>query len=302
MSPAVSTWTLTSWIEQAALHPGPLVSVILPTHNRAALLPRAVASVRAQVYPAWEIVLVDDGSTDATPAVAERLRAEIGAARLQILRVAPGGVCAARNHGLAATKGSLIAYLDDDNTMHPLWLKAVAWAFAQRPDVDVVYGGSTGSRSSSTAVTTGTSGFTRRRPRSPRRSWPAWARIPCSRSTRSRIDSSPPTTPSTVRAPIAAPRRSGVSCGTFWTGSRASAGCRRRSSAARPGICSSPSSGRAMRWVISSGICTIPPTRATTRRSPGSSAIRSSTSTGVSTVRSRSTSPFSARRPRSSSS
>ncbi|MGH7400604.1 MAG: glycosyltransferase family 2 protein [Candidatus Rokuibacteriota bacterium] len=141
MSPAVSTWPLTSWIEQAALHPTPLVSVILPTHDRAGLLPRAVASVRAQVYPAWEIVLVDDGSTDATPAVAERLRAEVGAARLQTLRVAPGGVCAARNHGLATAKGSLIAYLDDDNVMHPLWLKAVAWAFAQRPDVDVVYGG-----------------------------------------------------------------------------------------------------------------------------------------------------------------
>jgi len=141
MTSAVSTWTITSWIEQATLDPTPLISVVLPTHNRAALLPRAVASVRAQLYAAWEIVLVDDGSTDDTPAVVEDLRAEMGPDRLQSIRVRPGGVCAARNHALASAKGSLIAYLDDDNTMHPLWLKAVAWAFAQRPDVDVLYGG-----------------------------------------------------------------------------------------------------------------------------------------------------------------
>lgn len=141
MTPAVSTWTLTSWVEQAAVDAAPLVSIVLPTHNRAALLLRAVASVRAQVYPTWEIVLVDDGSTDDTPAVVERLQVDLGPDRLRSIRVPPGGVCAARNHALASAKGSLIAYLDDDNTMHPLWLKVVAWAFAQRPDIDVVYGG-----------------------------------------------------------------------------------------------------------------------------------------------------------------
>lgn len=140
-APAASTWAFTSWIEQAAVDPSPLISVILPTHNRAALLPRAVASVRAQRYAAWEIVLVDDASADDTPAVVERLQAELGPDHLQSVRVPPGGVCAARNRALASARGSLIAYLDDDNAMHPLWLKAVAWAFAQRPDVDVVYGG-----------------------------------------------------------------------------------------------------------------------------------------------------------------
>lgn len=142
MGMTASTWALTGWVEQATVDPAPLVSVILPTHNRAALLSRAVASVRAQVYPTWEIVLVDDGSTDDTPAVVEGLQAELGPDRLRSLRTSrSGGACAARNHALAAAKGSLIAYLDDDNAMHPLWLKIVAWAFAQRPDVDVVYGG-----------------------------------------------------------------------------------------------------------------------------------------------------------------
>jgi hypothetical protein len=142
MGTTLSTWALTGWVEQAAVDPTPLVSVILPTHNRAALLPRAIASVRAQVYPTWEIVLVDDGSTDHTPAVVEGLQDELGPDRLRSLRTSrSGGACSARNHALACAKGSLIAYLDDDNTMHPLWLKVVAWAFAQRPDVDVVYGG-----------------------------------------------------------------------------------------------------------------------------------------------------------------
>jgi hypothetical protein len=71
----------------------------------------------------------------------EGLQAELGPDRLRSIRAPQGGVCAARNHALASAKGSLIAYLDDDNTMHPLWLKVVVWAFAQRPDIDVVYGG-----------------------------------------------------------------------------------------------------------------------------------------------------------------
>jgi len=84
---------------------------------------------------------VDDGSTDDTPLVIERLAGELDRDRVRAIRIPPSGASAARNHGLASAKGSLIAYLDDDNLMHPLWLKAVAWAFAERPDVDVVYGG-----------------------------------------------------------------------------------------------------------------------------------------------------------------
>jgi hypothetical protein len=137
----VSTWTVTSWIEQAVLEKTPLVSVILPTHNRSNLLRRAVDSVCAQIYPQWEIVIVDDGSTDDTPVVVEQLHKRLGEDHLRILRIAHSGVCAARNHGLAEARGELIAYLDDDNFMHPLWLKAVVWGFLQRPDVDVVYGG-----------------------------------------------------------------------------------------------------------------------------------------------------------------
>jgi glycosyltransferase involved in cell wall biosynthesis len=49
-------------------------------------------------------------------------------------------VCAARNVALAQAKGELIAYLDDDNIMHPAWLKSVAWGFEQRLEANVLYG------------------------------------------------------------------------------------------------------------------------------------------------------------------
>jgi glycosyltransferase involved in cell wall biosynthesis len=100
-----------------------------------------VDSVCAQIYPRWEIVVVDDGSTDCTPAVVHQLRNKLGDDSLQALRISHSGVCAARNRALARARGEFVVYLDDDNFMAPVWLKAVVWAFSQRPDVDVVYGG-----------------------------------------------------------------------------------------------------------------------------------------------------------------
>ena len=141
LEPVVSTWTVSSWIEQATLERTPLVSVILPTRNRSGLLRRAIGSVYVQIYNNWEIVLVDDGSVDDTPAVVEQLRNDLGENRLQSFRISPSGVSAARNYALGRARGEFITYLDDDNVMHSLWLKAVVWSFLQRPEVDVIYGG-----------------------------------------------------------------------------------------------------------------------------------------------------------------
>lgn len=138
---SVSTWAVSHWIEHATLETNPLVSVILPTHNRSRLLRRAVASVVAQDYQNWEIVIVDDGSCDDTPAIIEQFKKELPADKLAALRISQSGVCAARNRGLQEARGAIVCYLDDDNEMHRLWLKAVAWAFSQRPEIDVVYGG-----------------------------------------------------------------------------------------------------------------------------------------------------------------
>jgi glycosyltransferase involved in cell wall biosynthesis len=124
------------WIERATLTSAPLVSVVLPTRDRRDLLPRAIDSVQKQSYGNWELLIVDDGSVDGT---AEFL-AGLAGDRLRCFRHHGAGVCAARNVALAQARGDLIAYLDDDNMMHPGWLKAVVWGFEQRPEANVLYG------------------------------------------------------------------------------------------------------------------------------------------------------------------
>ena len=92
-----------------------LVSVIIPTYNRAELVGDAVASVLAQTHADLELVVVDDGSTDATSDVL----AGCGDPRLRVLRQENRGVSAARNAGAAASSGSMLALLDSDDVWLP---------------------------------------------------------------------------------------------------------------------------------------------------------------------------------------
>jgi glycosyltransferase involved in cell wall biosynthesis len=130
--------TITEWVRQANLDTTAKISVVMATRNRADMVRRAVDSVRNQIYPHWELIVVDDGSTDATPAVLEQLRSED--ARIVVVTSDHGGVGNARNAGLVAATADIVCYLDDDNRMEPLWLKAVAWAFDRQPNLDVLYG------------------------------------------------------------------------------------------------------------------------------------------------------------------
>ncbi|MCE2469886.1 MAG: glycosyltransferase family 2 protein [Dehalococcoidia bacterium] len=116
----------------------PRVSVIIPTHNRAALLPRAVDSVLAQTYDDFELLIVDDCSTDDTPAVV----AAFADPRVRALRHdANRGQSAAVNTGLAEARGEYAAFLDDDDefTLDNLAAR-VAALDAAPPEVALVYG------------------------------------------------------------------------------------------------------------------------------------------------------------------
>jgi glycosyltransferase involved in cell wall biosynthesis len=91
------------------------VSVIVPTHNRAGLLEQAIDSVLAQTFASFELIVVDDGSTDHTSALLSGY-----AGRIRIKRQINQGVSAARNLGMAAAAGEFIALLDSDD----YWLPA----------------------------------------------------------------------------------------------------------------------------------------------------------------------------------
>lgn len=117
--------------------PTPLVSVIIPAYNCAGYLLRALDSVVAQTYPAdrFEVFVVDDGSSDDTrevaAAYAQRDR------RVRLLTQANAGPAAARNRGIVAARGKLVAFLDADDTWAPTKLAEQAALFARdRPDAD----------------------------------------------------------------------------------------------------------------------------------------------------------------------
>jgi GT2 family glycosyltransferase len=94
-----------------------LVSVIIPTHDRAHLLPRAVESALHQTHRAVEIVIVDDGSTDGTPEVVARRWASDP--RVRYIRQENAGVAGARNCGISRAQGRFVAFLDSDDTWVP---------------------------------------------------------------------------------------------------------------------------------------------------------------------------------------
>lgn len=95
----------------------PLVSIVMPVRNALATLERAVASLTAQTWPEWEVVAVDDGSTDGSGEWLEaRARAD---RRLRVLRSEPRGIVAALEAGLGAARGEYVARMDADDVSHP---------------------------------------------------------------------------------------------------------------------------------------------------------------------------------------
>lgn len=107
----------------------PKVSVIIPTYNRAWCLAEAVDSVLAQELRGFELIVVDDGSTDDTP----RLIEGYGEA-IRTLRRENHGVSAARNAGIAAARGELIAFLDSDDLWLPGKLRRQVEFFTSHPE------------------------------------------------------------------------------------------------------------------------------------------------------------------------
>ena len=107
----------------------PLVSVIIPTYNREWSLNRAIDSVLAQDYKNFELIVVDDGSTDATP----ELLSTYGDA-IVMIRQENSGVSAARNRGVKEAAGELISFLDSDDYWLPKKLTTQVDFFLSHPE------------------------------------------------------------------------------------------------------------------------------------------------------------------------
>jgi glycosyltransferase involved in cell wall biosynthesis len=109
------------------MQPAPFISVIVPAHNRQKPLQALLARLEQQDYPTdrFEIIVVDDGSTDGT---ADLLRQSAAESRLQLLRQARQGPGAARNAGAQIARGEVLAFTDSDCLPEPGWLSALARA------------------------------------------------------------------------------------------------------------------------------------------------------------------------------
>jgi len=116
-----------------------LVSTIIPVYNRPVLLRQAVDSVLAQSHRPIEIIIVDDGSTDHTPAVCEELqRLQPGVIRLHRQRNAGPG--RARQQGLTMAQGAFIQFLDSDDLLLPEKFRSQVQALQAQPDAEIAYG------------------------------------------------------------------------------------------------------------------------------------------------------------------
>jgi len=115
----------------------PLISVIIPTYNRERHLPQCLGSVLSQTYSNLEAIVIDDGSTDGTP----DLMAEIQARdqRVRYLQKPNGGVSSARNMGIRAAQGELIALLDSDDAWLPWKLELQQAALQALPNAGMIW-------------------------------------------------------------------------------------------------------------------------------------------------------------------
>lgn len=115
----------------------PNVSVIIPAYNCGALVGEAIASACSQSYDDYEVIVVDDGSTDDTwPAICEAIE---GKANCRAIRAQHKGLAAARNRAIAEMRGQWIALLDADDLWLPEKLQRCMGYLAEHPDLSIVY-------------------------------------------------------------------------------------------------------------------------------------------------------------------
>ena len=116
----------------------PLISIIMPTYNRKNIILNSINSVLNQTYPYFELIIIDDGSTDDTISLLNSIEDD----RVKIFRNDENkGPSYSRNIGLKHAKGEIIMYLDSDNEWDSEYIKTMVGAFIELPDADALYSG-----------------------------------------------------------------------------------------------------------------------------------------------------------------
>ena len=117
----------------------PYISIVIPLYNKEKSIVSTIKSVVAQTYKDWELIIVDDGSTDnSLKIVCERVR-EIGNERIKVIHQENAGVSAARNRGVREAKGDYVAFLDGDDIWEPTYLEEAAKLIHDYPNA-TIYG------------------------------------------------------------------------------------------------------------------------------------------------------------------
>lgn len=117
----------------------PVISVVMATYNRAALLPRAINSLLSQTFREWELIIVDDGSRDDTVGLVSQFAHRDS--RIHYGYQENAGLCEARNAGIAAAAGKYLTFLDSDDEYRPDHLMLRHRYMEENADVDFVEGG-----------------------------------------------------------------------------------------------------------------------------------------------------------------
>ncbi len=116
----------------------PLVSIVLPTYNRAHFLPQAAKSISAQTYQNWELIIIDDGSTDDTEDTV-RVLSEYMGKKLKYIKQQNEGPASARNKGIIHAQGDFIAFFDSDDLWVADHIAQAIEAFSEFTVLDWVY-------------------------------------------------------------------------------------------------------------------------------------------------------------------
>lgn len=114
----------------------PQVSVVIPTYNCDRYLPEAIESVLSQTYNDYEVIVIDDGSTDRTQEVLQPYQSQV-----RSIQQHNQGASAARNHGITLARGRWVAFLDADDVLFPDKLAAQIAIAAARPSLGIVHSG-----------------------------------------------------------------------------------------------------------------------------------------------------------------